>query len=359
MKEIKTDLTSQPLAEATDNGKAVVALNDGTILLAYLEHEKVLSCKLDEEPVQIAIEGSNVFVLTKPYPVEIKDDEENEEALAINMLAARKTGITLWKLAVGENDINISNKRDNTGGFAIHERKIFACNPLKEGFYVLDLDLNEIERIGINIKPTNRRPWYSSIFIIDSILYLIQEDDLIRWFTINEEISEGGILVPENRHVTNFVSLNKSPKKLIKAGDYIIGTLDSNQSFLIDFKESTPYVVSDPSEFTDLKYKESYTFSKNIQANTSNYALAINRYVIAIADPNLNEIQYGFCLSSAEDTLNLARVNAYGNFAICYAWTYDRKFPIVILDMANPKMPKIHTLINLGGEIKGLTIEDD
>ncbi|GAA5038130.1 hypothetical protein GCM10011506_35230 [Marivirga lumbricoides] len=275
------------------------------------------------------------------------------------MLAARKTGITLWKLAVGENDINISKKRNNTGGFAIHERKIFACDPLKEGFYVLDLDLDEVERIRINIKPTNHRPWYSSIFIIDSILYLFQDENVIRWFTINEEISEGGVLVPENLHVTNFMSINNAPKKLIKIGGYIIGTLDSSQSFLINFKENAPYIVNDPNVFIDLKYKESYTFSKNIQANTSNYALAINRYVIAIADTKLNEVQYAFCLSSAEGTLNLARGNAYGNFAICYAWTYDRKFPIVILDMADPKMPKIHTVINLGGEIKDLKIEYD
>ncbi|WP_375578535.1 hypothetical protein ABWH96_16110 [Marivirga tractuosa] len=359
MKQIRSTSNSQPVVEVVDNEKAVIALYDGTISVVYLTKNKFLSNKLEAEAVQISIHGSHLYVLTKPFPIEVKDDEENEEVLAINMLAAKKTGITLWKLEIGENEISVVGKRQNTGGFAIYDQKIFACNPLEEGFYVLDLKLNEIERVGITIKPTNRKPWFSSIFIIDSILYLFQDENVIRWFRINDQISEGGILVPENRHVTNFVSLNKSPKKLIKAGDYIIGTLDSNQSFLIDFNESTPYVVNDPSEFIDLKYKESYTFSKKIQANTGHYALAINRYVITIADTKLSEIQYAFCLSSAEDTLNLSRINASDNFAICYAWTYDRKFPIVILDMADPKMPKIHTVINLGGDIKGLTIEED
>ncbi|GAA5038126.1 hypothetical protein GCM10011506_35240 [Marivirga lumbricoides] len=52
-------------------------------MLTYLGQEKVFSCKLAEEPVQIAIEGFNVFVLTNPYPVEIKDNQENEEALPL------------------------------------------------------------------------------------------------------------------------------------------------------------------------------------------------------------------------------------------------------------------------------------
>ncbi|MDF3819710.1 hypothetical protein P3G55_07370 [Leptospira sp. 96542] len=360
MIEIKTISENTPKVEAMDHEKVAIALEDGSIVVVYLDSNKIISCSLEENPVQIALYGSRIYVLTKPYPIEIKDDEENEELLGINMFAQKKTGVTLWLLEIENDKLVVVNRRDKTGGFGIYNDKIYACDPIQEGFYALDPNLNLIERVEIKIKPTNRKPWYSSIYIFDGILYLIQEDDMIRWFNIGVSITEGGILSTENLHASDYISINNPVERMVKVGSYVVGVLAS-PPFLIHIQNNIPHLVSDPNECINLKYKESFSMTKNLRVNTGKYAIANNRFIISIADTNLKKIEYAFSVEDSSETLNISsRFLAYENYLLCFAWTtHDKKCPIIIFDMTELSNPKIKMIVNFRGDVNNLAVKKE
>ncbi len=217
MKIAKTMHESKPVAEALDYEKVVVAQSNGVITVAYLHSDKILSIQLKGEAVQLAVHDQRVYVSTKPFEIKVaKGEEESDEVLANNLLACRKVGVTLWQIDIQEDSLTIKSRFDNVGGFAIHENKLYACNSISFGFYVLSVDLTEIERVDVQHEPSIRSPWFSIIKIIDDILFLIQEYDCINYFKLGKNIEEKGIIEPESRHLTHFVSINAAPVSILK-----------------------------------------------------------------------------------------------------------------------------------------------
>ncbi|WP_025664791.1 hypothetical protein [Aquimarina megaterium] len=360
MNIIKTELESQPLAETLDSEKAIIAQKNGDISLVYLNSSKLLSLRLDQEPVQVELYQSNIYVLTKPFRKEVSDDsEESEEILANNLLAAKKTGVTLWKIAIHENSLEIETKREKTGGFVIHDDKLYACNVLAYGFYILNPDLEEVEKIEVKIKVDGRTPWYSSIKIIDDTLFLIQEENQIRWFKLGDTIEEMGIIVPEFPHMTSFISINSGPKQLFKVDQQIVGTVSSGNPYVITLRKNESIVAIDPKKMFSLKYKELFSIINKLQAKTDRYALAMDKYRIVVTDSKLKETVYAFSFTEPNETLYLTRISVFENYVICFAWTNQGKYPVIIFDMTEPEKPTIINVINCGKKTGEIKIEED
>jgi hypothetical protein len=356
MELVKLATESQPVVEALDNEKVVIAQQNGIVTVVYLNSDKILSVELNAEAVQIEIRNSSIYVSTKPFEiVQTADNEESEEVLANNLLASRKTGSTLWKIDIIENALVVNNTFEHAGGFAINEDKIYACNILSYGFYVLSLTLIEIEKIFVQIEPSDRRPWHSMIVISDNVLFLIQEEARIRWFTLGDKIEEMGIVEPEFIHKTCFLSVSATPKKVLKVGSYILGILTFGEPFVISMIDGKPAVAVDPKTIFTLIYKDGFEVMDRIQAVSDQYALGMNRDRIMVTDETMNAVLHGFYFDEVDDGLNLTRVSAFGKYAVCFAWTYSRKYPVIIFDLSKPQEPVIVKIVDCGiesGEIK-------
>ncbi len=350
MEVMKLVNESQPLAEVLDSEKVVVAQENGVVSAVYLNSNKILSVELNAVAVQIEIHKNSMYVSTKPFAIEItEENEESEEVYNNNVLANRKTGSKLWKIDILEEALVISKTFDKAGGFAINNDKLYACNIVSYGFYVLSLGLDEIETVAVHIEPSTRRPWYSNITIIDDDLFLTQEEERIRWFKLGNKIEEKGIVEPEPEFIyeTSFISINAAPKKMVKVGQYVLGILTSGEPYVIDFLAGKPVVVVDPKIIFTLNYKEQSVLNR-VHAATSQCVLAMDRYRIIVADAKLDTVLYGFCLDEIDETLNLTRLTAFGNYVLCYAWTYGGKYPLIILDLSKSQEPVITKIIDCG-----------
>lgn len=357
---IKTLTESKPAVEALDDAKVVVAQDNGVITVAYLHTNKMLSVKLNAQAVQIRIHKASVYVSAKPFLIPITaEDEESEEVLANNLLACRKTGVILYKIDIEEDALVVRSMFDKVGGFAIKEDRIYACNIYSYGFYVLSLDLTEIERVPVQIEPSTRRPWYSNITIIDNTLFLMQEEDRIRWFTLESNIEERGIVEPEFPHQTAFVSLNTAPGRILKIGGHILCVLESGEPVVITFIGGKPIVAVDPKIVFPLMYKEKSAVLHRIKEATEQCVLAMDRYRIIVTDTGMRTVYHGFCLDEVDETLNVTRITAFGKYAVCFAWTYAGKYPLVVLNLTNPREPVIAKIIDCGALSGAIKIDAD
>jgi len=360
MELIKLSTEGQPLVEALDNDKVVVAQQNGMVTVVYFNSNKILSVELKAEAVQIELYNQSVYISTKPFAIQItKDNEESEEVLTNNLLASKKTGSTLWKLDIQDESLVINNTFTNVGGFAIKDDKLYACNISSYGFYVLSLNLMEIELVPVQIEPSTRRPWYSNITIVDNILYLTQEEERIRWFELGDKIEEKGIVGSEFIHQTSFFSLNAAPKKMLRIKNYILGILTSGEPFVISFIDQKPIVAVDPKTIFTLNYKEKSAVLNRVQTATDQYVLAMDRYRIIITDAAMSTALHGFCLDEVDETLNLTRIALFGNYAVCFAWTYAKKYPLIVMDLTNPQDPVIVQIIDCGVTSGAIKIDLD
>lgn len=360
MKRIKTKNESQPVAEALDNEKIVFAQQDGTITVVYLNSDKILSIKINAEAIQIESNSYSIYVSTKPFVINTEPGkEESEEVHANNLLAIKKTGSTLWKIDILEDSLLIHSSLEMAGGFAIHGNKIYACNITTYGFYVLSLDLVEIEKVFVQLEPSTRRPWYSHIEIFDDVLFLIQEEERIRWFKLGGEINEMGIIEPEFIHRTPFISVNSRPEKILRIGAHLLGIIESDTPYVICIDNNKPSVAIDPTTVFDLMYNENSLVMNRVQAVTDQLVLGIDRYRIIVANQEMNTLLHTFCLDEADEGLNNSRITANGRYAVCFAWTYSKKYPLIVLDLSVPTEPSIIKVIDCGIVSDVISIEVD
>jgi hypothetical protein len=360
MQLIKLEIESAPLVEALDIEKVSIMQENGMLTLVYLDSDKILSVQLDGVAVQIEIHKNSIYVSTKPFAIEItKENESSEYVYNNNVLANRKTCNRLWKIGILEESLTIRKTFDNAGGFAIDKDNVYACNSVSYGFYVLSMELDLLETVVVGIDFFERRPWYSIIRIIGAELFLIQEEERIRWFTLGNKIEEKGIVEPEFIHETSFLSLNAAPKKILKVGKYILGILSSGEPFVIDFVDGKPTVAVDPKTIFTLNYQEKSAVLNRVQEATDQFVLAMDRYRIIVTDAEMSHIQHGFCLDEADETLNLSRLTACGNYAVCFAWTYGKKYPLIVLDLSNPSDPVITKVIDCGVTSGAIKVDTD
>lgn len=360
MEVIKILNESTPLAEAMDAERVVVAQEGGQITLVYLNSDKIISVQLGAVAVQVEIHKDSIYVSTKPFAIEItKENEESEEVYKNNALACKKTGSKLWEIDILEDSLVVSKTFDKAGGFIIHADKLYVCNILSLGFYVLSLGLDMLETVAVQIEPSASKPWYSNIAIIDNNLFLTQEESRIRWFTVGDKIEERGIVEPEFIHETSFISINAAPKKLVNAGEYILGIVASGEPYVIEFVNGIPVVAVDPETIFTLNYKEKSAVLNRVHTRTDQYVLAMDRYRIIVSDTKLETVLHGFCLDETDETLNLTRLTVFGNYVLCFAWTYGGKNPLIILDVSKPKAPVIIKIIDCGVTSGAIKVDVD
>ena len=88
MELIKPENEGLSLVEALDAEKIVVAQDNGVVTVSYLNLNKMLSIQLNAVAVQIEIHKSSIYVSTKPYAIEITEDNEESEDVHNNNLSA-------------------------------------------------------------------------------------------------------------------------------------------------------------------------------------------------------------------------------------------------------------------------------
>jgi len=85
----------------------------------------------------------------------------------------------------------------------------------------------------------------------------------------------------------------------------------------------------------------------------------MDRYRIIVLDAKMEKVLHGFCLDEADETLNLTRIAAIGKYAVCFAWTYSKKYPVIVLDLEKPQQPVILKIIDCGVRSGAIKITDE
>ena len=53
------------------------------------------------------------------------------------------------------------------------------------------------------------------------------------------------------------------------------------------------------------------------------------------------------------------RITAFENYVICFAWTDQRKYPLIIFDITELKKTRIVNVVNCGVAVGEIKIEED
>ena len=259
---------SRIVAIGADDQYLVLGLADGTIYAIQPSNGAIIgNAKVEGQPVQIAVDNAEVFVSTKPFPVKIPQTaKESKEILALNMLAARKTGSTLWKLKSDAGKLSVSASVTNTGGFVINGNSIYACSSEAFNLKVFDRELNETYTTKIKGEPVINGPWFSSVTVFDKWLLMFQEDTQIRLFDLSGKLPvEKGILKPADPSHAYSLSINVELEKTLRVLNSIVCITD-HEAVVIDFSKSQPKQIDDRIQKFSLKDDDLLTVVQQIRS---------------------------------------------------------------------------------------------
>ncbi len=329
-----------------DESRVAAGHEDGTIRLIDSSKGVVLSTgSVEGVPLNMEFAGNGLLVSTKPHEIKIEQsDDESEKLLALNMLAARNTPSSLWKLTMDGSRLAVTKSLQNRGGFALRGSTVYVCHSEEFRLFAMDEDLNE--KCTVNVSdPPKGRPWFSSIALFDHRLLLFQEDDQVRLFDIQGETPvELGTVKPENPHRAYFISVNRNLEgSFFRTGDSLICRTE-DESVVIDFSRGNPEVIDDRIVRFPLKQRNLFTVADKLAGITETYGLAFNKYVLAITRPDLSEVIKGIWFPG----FSLTEARAAGNRAYLRVWDGDYADSIIVLDMDDPENPEITWIINRG-----------